>query len=58
MSHQQFYETVQRAEEYYEDKLKALENILEFLEWQKQGFEKEIETTQLNINQVKEKLCR
>jgi hypothetical protein len=58
MSHQQFYETVQRAEEYYGDKLKALENILEFLEWQKQGFEKEIETTQLNINQVKEKLCR
>ena len=54
MSHQQFYETVQRAEEYYEDQLKALESDLEFYKWQKQVFQNEIEKTIRIINKVKE----
>ena len=58
MSHQQFYETVQRAEEYYEDQLKALECDLEFYKWQKQVFQNEIEKTIRIINKVKELKCR
>ena len=58
MSHQQFYETVQRAEEYYEDQLKALESDLEFYKWQKQVFQNEIEKTIRIINKLKELKCR
>ena len=56
MSHEYYYETVQREEEFLENELKNLQNDLDYLDWEKSRVEKDILRTQELINNVKKEL--
>ena len=56
MSHEYYYETVQREEEFLENELKNLQNDLDYLDWEKSRVEKDILRTQELINKVKKEL--
>ena len=53
---QEFYETVQREQEFLENELKNLENDLEYLMWERCRVDKDIFRTQELINNVKKEL--
>ena len=53
---EEFYQTVQREQEFLEGELKHLQSDLDYLTWEKDRVEKDILRTQELINKVKERL--
>lgn len=53
---QEFYETVQREQEFLENELKNLESDLEYLMWERMRVDKDIFRTQELINNVTKEL--
>ena len=56
MSHEYYYESVQREQEFLEKELHNLRRDLDYLEWNKSVVEKDILRTKELINKVKERL--
>ena len=53
---EEFYQTVQKEQEFSEEELKHLTNDLDYLDWEKSRVEKDILKTQELINKVRERL--
>ena len=56
MSQQQFYETVSLEEQYVKEKIQALEERVEYWEWQYEVAKKELEVAVDLLNKEKDKL--